>query len=126
MKIKSLLFAALAAGMCFSANAFGENDYIGLAEAPAPAKEEIKEEAKADAPAPVIEGGNKVASPLPGSVVEVLVAPGDTVKEGQPVLIIEAMKMENEIPSPFSGTVGQILVERGRFVNNGDVLMTIV
>ena len=80
----------------------------------------------AAAPAPVIEGGNKVASPLPGSVVEVLVAPGDTVKEGQPVLIIEAMKMENEIPSPFSGTVGQILVERGRFVNNGDVLMTIV
>ncbi|MBR3304341.1 MAG: biotin/lipoyl-binding protein [Christensenellaceae bacterium] len=96
------------------------------AEAPAPAKEEIKEEAKAEAQAPVIEGGNKVASPLPGSVVEVLVAPGDTVKEGQPVLIIEAMKMENEIPSPFSGTVGQILVERGRFVNNGDVLMTIV
>lgn len=92
-----------------------------VAAAPAPKAEE----APAAAPAAPVEGGEPVNSPLPGSIVEIVVKVGDTVKKDQPILILEAMKMENEILAPKDGVIAQILVERGQFVNNGDVLAVI-
>lgn len=89
-------------------------------------KEEVKEEVKAEAPKSTVQGeGQTVNSPLPGSVVEVKVKVGDSVKAGDTLLIIEAMKMENEILAPSDGKVTSVLCERGQFVNNGDVLLTI-
>ena len=71
--------------------------------------------AAAEKPKPVITG-NVVAAPLPGRVIEIKVEVGDTIKEGQEVLILEAMKMENVITSDYAGTVKQILVETGENV----------
>ena len=71
--------------------------------------------AAAEKPKPVITG-NVVAAPLPGRVIEIKVKVGDTIKEGQEVLILEAMKMENVITSDYAGKVKQILVETGENV----------
>ena len=64
-------------------------------------------------------------SPMPGIVLQVLVKKGDTVKRGQKVLILEAMKMENEISAPAGGTVREIRAREGDSVNTGDVLIVL-
>jgi pyruvate carboxylase subunit B len=66
-----------------------------------------------------------VTTSMPGTVVEVLVKEGDTVKAGDPVLIIEAMKMENEVQAPVGGTVNQVNVKKGESVNPDEALMEI-
>lgn len=70
-------------------------------------------------------GGFKVESPLPGSIFKINVAVGDTVKEGQCLLIMEAMKMENNVLAEKSGTISSIKVSIGDSVLQNDVLMTI-
>lgn len=72
-----------------------------------------------------IESGEQVCAPLPGNVLSVNVAVGDTVKSGQLLLVIEAMKMENEVLAPADGKVVQILVSKGSVVATGDVLVVI-
>ena len=62
---------------------------------------------------------------MPGKVLRVVVANGATVKEGDLVLILEAMKMENEIFSPADGVVKEIRCREGDTVNSGDIMMTI-
>ncbi|MCR4770776.1 MAG: biotin/lipoyl-binding protein [Oscillospiraceae bacterium] len=69
--------------------------------------------------------GEKVTSPMPGTILNVLVKQGDTVKEGQNLLVLEAMKMENEVLAPVSGTVAQLCVAKGASVNTGDLLLVI-
>jgi len=64
-------------------------------------------------PPGMLAGSGEVIAPLPGLILKILVKDGDTVSEGQPVLIMEAMKMENEIEAPVSGTVSEILVSEG-------------
>ena len=66
-----------------------------------------------------------IIAPLPGTIIEILVQPGDMVAEGQAVAILEAMKMENEIVAPEDGTVSAILTSKGSSVNSGDVLVTL-
>jgi len=66
-----------------------------------------------------------VTTSMPGTVVEVLVKEGDTVKAGDPVLIIEAMKMENEVQAPVGGTVSKVNVAKGDSVNPDEALMEI-
>ena len=73
----------------------------------------------------VIGAGEKVDSPMPGTILKVNVAAGQSVKEGDLLVILEAMKMENEIFAPKNGTVTQVLVEKGASVNTGDVLVVI-
>ena len=64
-------------------------------------------------------------APLAGTVFKVLVAPGQSVKEGQPVLLLEAMKMETEVSAPRAGTVNVVMVATGDAVAVGDNLMII-
>jgi pyruvate carboxylase subunit B len=64
-----------------------------------------------------------VNAPMPGKVFKILAEPGDSVIHAQPVLVLEAMKMETKIPAPQDGTVAEILVSIGDQVNTGDILM---
>ncbi|MGQ9701577.1 MAG: biotin/lipoyl-containing protein [bacterium] len=67
----------------------------------------------------------KVLAPMPGLVIEVEIKEGDTVKKGQGLLIIEAMKMQNEMKSPRDGVVKKVFVQKGQTVNSRDVLIII-
>lgn len=71
-------------------------------------------------------GSATVDAPMPGLVVKVLVAVGDTVEEDQGLVILEAMKMENEIRSPVAGVVRQVGATAGQAVNLGDLLAVVV
>lgn len=75
-----------------------------------PAKEELKD---------------VVTSVLPGVVLKILVKPGDRVKAGDPVVIIESMKMENEVVSHKDGVVSEVLVKEGQRIEAGDALAVI-
>lgn len=80
----------------------------------------------APAAAPVAAAdGAKVTSPMPGNILSVNFAAGQTVKEGDVMFILEAMKMENEIVAPVSGTVKQVLVSKGSVVETDAVLAVI-
>ncbi len=88
-----------------------------LTQAPAPAPQE------APAPAAPVQGGAvNVEAPMPGTILDVKVQVGATVKAGDVLCILEAMKMENEILAPQNGTVKSI-VTKGTTVNTGDVLV---
>ncbi|MBR1784704.1 MAG: biotin/lipoyl-binding protein [Bacteroidales bacterium] len=76
---------------------------------------------KSNAPA----AGSKVTTPLPGTILDVFVNVGDTVKEGQTVVLLEAMKMENNIEADAAGTVKEVKVRKGDSVLEGDVLVVI-
>ncbi len=78
--------------------------------------------APAPAAAPVPADGTQVKSPMPGNILDVRVSVGDTVKEGDVLMILEAMKMENEILAPVAGKVVGVQVSKGAAVNSGDVL----
>lgn len=69
--------------------------------------------------------GNSVTAPLPGTILDVFVNVGDTVKEGQNVVLLEAMKMENHIEADAAGTVKEVRVRKGDSVLEGDVLVVI-
>lgn len=82
----------------------------------------------APAPAPAAAtpaGADAMPSPMPGNILRILVNVGDTVTENQPLLILEAMKMENEIVAAKAGVVAGIHVKEGQVVNPGDALITI-
>lgn len=72
------------------------------------------------------EGGTPVVPPMPGKVLEVRVKEGDRVTAGQPLLVLEAMKMRNEILSPAAGTVRSLTATAGRSVKAKEVLLRIV
>ena len=74
---------------------------------------------------PPLAGATQVTAPLPGAVLDVKVAVGDQVKEGDVLAILEAMKMENEILAPCSGQVAAVRVSAGAAVDGGDVLIEI-
>ncbi len=69
--------------------------------------------------------GEKVTSPLPGVIIEVSVKEGQSVKAGQKVAVIEAMKMENEIAAPKDGTITAVHVNKGDSVLEGADIVTI-
>jgi biotin carboxyl carrier protein len=70
-------------------------------------------------------GPQKVAAPMPGKVVRILVQPGSEVEAGQGIMVVEAMKMQNEIKSPKKGVVQRIAVVEGGSVASGDTLAII-
>ena len=100
-------------------------------EAPAPAPAPVAAPAPAPAPAaapaaPAAPGeGESILAPMPGTILSVNVKAGDSVKAGQVVAILEAMKMENEIVAPVDGTVARVGVSKGATVNTGDLIAVI-
>lgn len=101
-------------------------DFVRPKETPAPVKkEEVKVTQPAPAPAakPVANAGigEKVTAPMPGTVLKIKANNGSTIKKGEPILVLEAMKMENEIAATKDGVVNIVAAE-GSKVNSGDVL----
>ena len=91
--------------------------------APAPATAPAPAPAPA-APAPAVAaGGTTVEAPMPGKGLSVKAAVGQAVKFGEPLVIMEAMKMETEIVAPADGTVSQVLVNTGDSVDTGAAMV---
>lgn len=77
------------------------------------------------ASAPVSDGANVIKAPIAGKVLDIKVNVGDTVKKGQVIAVIEAMKLENEIQSGFDGKVVEVKASKGSQVANGDALIVL-
>jgi len=90
-----------------------------------PAAQNAASPATKAAAAPASAAGAKVSTPLPGTILDVFVNVGDTVKAGQTVVLLEAMKMENNIEADTAGTVKEVKVRKGDSVLEGDVLVVI-
>lgn len=102
----------------------------GAASSSAPAGKGAAEAPPVMAPPPpqsgaAQEGSSTIPAPLPGLILDVMVKEGDTVKSGQALLVMEAMKMENQIQAPFDGTVKKVFVQKGANISEGDKLIEI-
>lgn len=69
--------------------------------------------------------GEAIKAPMPGTILSIKVSPGTSVKKGDTLVILEAMKMENEISAPRDGVVSEVIVTTGASVSTGDVLLAI-
>lgn len=96
----------------------------GAAPAPAPAAAAPAAPAPTAAPAAAPAGGETVAAPMPGTILDIRCTAGQAVKGGDVLFILEAMKMENEICAPHDGTVGTVCVQKGASVQTGAALCT--
>lgn len=85
---------------------------------------EEKKAAPAPASAPVSDSSKSVTCPMSGTILKIMVKPGDTVKRGDVLVILEAMKMENELFAAADEVVDSVRVTEGATVNTGDVLIT--
>ena len=100
----------------------------GAPAAPAPAAPAVVSAASAApaaAPAAALASGEVVKSPMPGNILKINVAPGQKVEEGDVLIVLEAMKMENEIVATKAGTVAQVAVSKGAVVDTGTPLVVI-
>ena len=75
--------------------------------------------------APVSASGEQITAPMPGTVMSVKVSSGQSVKKGDVLVVLEAMKMENEIYAPCDGTVAAVNVSNGEAVESGKVLVVL-
>ena len=96
------------------AEAVAESGELGAVRAPV-----------ASPPVPTSGAGQTVAAVLAGNIFKVHVAPGDTVNEGEPLLVVEAMKMETTVSAPKGGTISDVFVREGDVVAVGDALVAI-
>jgi glutaconyl-CoA decarboxylase len=108
--------------------------YAPAQPAPAPAAPAPQPSPKAEAPAATAPAkkaqsgpvaGETMTAPMPGTIIDIRVTEGQSVKAGDIVLILEAMKMENEIVAPSDGTIAKIYTSKGESVSTGDSLVTI-
>ena len=108
------------------------DEYVAISpmSTPAPAPVAAPVEAAPAAPAPAAApaapvDGQAVEAPMPGNILKVNVSVGQSVGQGDVLVVLEAMKMENEIMAPRAGTVAQVLVSKGSSVDSGDVLVVL-
>ena len=105
------------------------DEYEAIAPAPvaaAPVAVAAPAAAPAAAAAPAVTGaGEAVTAPMPGNILKVNVNAGDKVKEGQVLVVLEAMQMENEIMAPKDATVTQVVVSKGSTVDTGAPLVVL-
>ena len=103
------------------------DEYEAYAPAPAavPAPVAAAPAAASVSAAPALAAGEVVKSPMPGNILKINVTVGQKVNEGDTLLVLEAMKMENEVAAPRSGTVAQIIVSKGAVVETGAPLVVI-
>lgn len=94
----------------------------GGAAAPAAAPVAVSAPVQAAPAAAAPADGTAVNAPMPGTILDVKASVGDTVTEGQVLMVLEAMKMENDIVAPKAGKVSAISVKKGDSVNSGDAL----
>lgn len=103
------------------------------APAPAPAAQSAPAAPAPSAPAPAAPaqsapaaaqsmGGEAIKAPLPGTVLDIKVAPGQNVAKGDVLFVLEAMKMENEILAAHDGVIASVNVQKSSSVNSGDIL----
>lgn len=97
------------------------DEYALAAPAAAPAPAAVPAAAACPVAVPSA-AGEAVKSPMPGNILKIAVCQGQQVAEGDVLIVLEAMKMENEIVAPKAGTVAQILVSQGAVVETGAVL----
>ncbi len=83
----------------------------------------VSKETKRAVPVGVNGGAEGIRSPLPGLIIDVMIKEGDSVKAGQNMIVMEAMKMENQIQAPHDGTVKKVFVNKGDSVAEDDVLV---
>lgn len=93
--------------------------------APAPVAAAPVAAPKAAAPAAAPAGATSIKAPMPGTINDVKVSVGQSVKKGDILVILEAMKMENEIYAPADGTVASVNVTKGATVNTDDLLVSL-
>ena len=96
-----------------------------VAKAAAPVAAAPKAASAPVAAKPAAVGSGSVVAPMPGTILKVLKATGDSVKAGEVVLILEAMKMENEITAPVDGTIESLSLTEGSTVAGGDLLFDV-
>ncbi len=107
------------------------DEYEALAPAPAAAEPVPAAAPAAAAPTPApaapvnLAAGETISAPMPGNILRIDVKQGDTVKAGQILVILEAMKMENEIVASKDGTVAQVVTSKGAVVETGTPLVVI-
>ena len=108
------------------------DEYEAYAPAPAAAPAAVVPVAAAPAAAPApapaaasLAAGEVVKSPMPGNILKINVSQGQAVKEGDVLIVLEAMKMEIEIVAPKAGSVAQIAVSKGQVVETGSPLVVI-
>ena len=97
------------------------NEYEAASPAPAAVSAPAPKQESAPAPAPSGDG-NAVKAPMPGNILKISVTVGQKVSEGETLLVLEAMKMENEVTADRSGTVTGIIAAKGQTVETGDPL----
>ena len=107
-----------------------EYDAVAPVPVAAPVAAPVATAPVAAAPAPAaapaaVAAGEVVKSPMPGNILKIQVTQGQQVKEGDVLIILEAMKMENEIVAPKAGSVAQIIVTKGQVVETGAPLAVI-
>ena len=108
------------------------DEYVAISpmSTPAPAAAPVEAAPAAPAAAPAAPAaapvdGQAVESPMPGNILKVNVSVGQSVGQGDVLVVLEAMKMENEIMAPRAGTVAQVLVSKGSTVDTGAVLVVL-
>ena len=102
-----------------------EYDALAPAAPAAPAVAAVAAPAPSAPAAVALAAGEAVKSPMPGNILKINVSEGQKVNEGDVLLILEAMKMENEVTATKSGTVAQIAVYKGQVVETGTPLVVI-